>query len=115
MPPSVELEQPQEAVPSQKEVIVAEEQTADAQQEQEPKVAELPHFKLPQLWDHEQGWGPSMLPTKYNIVPYQPFNKNAHVGKVSDWTSQRQQNRTIHSNFGFEYNTAEQRGFKTVD
>ena len=50
----------------------------------------MARFELPQLEDVHAGWGPVSLPSGLGAVPFAPFNKDARVGRVSDWSSKYQ-------------------------
>ena len=41
------------------------------------------HFSLPPLDENPDGWGPHTLPEQFKDMPYQPYSKNTHIGKVS--------------------------------
>ena len=45
-------------------------------------------FSLPDLPDNSDGWGPTTEPTRFNNVPYAPFNKGDRLGRCCDWTQQ---------------------------
>eukprot|EP00118_Oscarella_pearsei_P014227 m.120530 g.120530 ORF g.120530 m.120530 type:complete len:550 (+) comp37734_c0_seq8:49-1698(+) len=49
-------------------------------------MASKPLFRVPDLQDNPDGWGPCELPTQFKGVPYQPFSKSDRLGKASDWT-----------------------------
>merc|ERR1711881_562553 len=72
-------------------------------------------------------WGPSTgaLPAKFLDMPYQPFKKQDHVGKVSDWTGatygDSRRTRIYNSSWGvgsdnaFASQAGEDANFKLVD
>jgi translation initiation factor 3 subunit D len=47
-----------------------------------------PAFKVPEVVDNTDGWGPSVVPSHLKEVPYAPFGKGDKLGKASDWTGQ---------------------------
>eukprot|EP00899_Mesostigma_viride_P010870 jgi/Mesvir1/19785/Mv13081-RA.2 len=45
-------------------------------------------FRIPEVVDNEDGWGPSTIPENLNEIPYAPFSKGDKLGKAADWTNQ---------------------------
>lgn len=43
-------------------------------------------FKVPEVEDNEEGWGPTSVPDHLSGVPYAPFGKSDKVGRISDFT-----------------------------
>ena len=49
--------------------------------------ASLASFVLPVIQDHPKGWGPHVIPSYLNEIPYAPYSKSDRLGKIADWTS----------------------------
>jgi Eukaryotic translation initiation factor 3 subunit 7 (eIF-3) len=43
-------------------------------------------FRVPEVQENEDGWGPTTLPPQLDGVPYAPFSKGDKVGRVADFT-----------------------------
>lgn len=43
-------------------------------------------FKVPEVEDNEDGWGPLSVPDRLSGIPYAPFGKGDKIGKISDFT-----------------------------
>ncbi|KAF0465211.1 translation initiation factor eIF-3, subunit D [Gigaspora margarita] len=54
-----------------------------------------PIFKLPEIIDNENGWGPSpaMLPEKFRDIPYAPYSKADKLGRIADWSAPEQKEK----------------------
>ncbi|CAG8814683.1 10231_t:CDS:2, partial [Racocetra persica] len=54
-----------------------------------------PFFKLPEIIDNENGWGPSpaMLPEKFRDIPYAPYSKADKLGRIADWSAPEQKEK----------------------
>ncbi len=54
-----------------------------------------PTFKLPEIIDNDNGWGPSpaMLPEKFRDIPYAPYSKADKLGKIADWSTPEQKEK----------------------
>ncbi|CAG8724772.1 16743_t:CDS:10, partial [Racocetra fulgida] len=54
-----------------------------------------PIFKLPEIIDNENGWGPSpaMLPEKFRDIPYAPYSKADKLGRIADWSTPEQKEK----------------------
>lgn len=44
-------------------------------------------FRVPEVEDNEDGWGPVSVPEHLAGVPYAPFGKGDKVGRISDFTA----------------------------
>ena len=47
-----------------------------------------PVFKVPDLQDNPEGWGPISGPERLKDVPYAPYGKGDRLAKAADWTQQ---------------------------
>ncbi|CAB4397368.1 unnamed protein product [Rhizophagus irregularis] len=56
---------------------------------------EEPSFKLPEIIDNDNGWGPSpvMLPEKFRDIPYAPYSKADKLGRIADWSTPEQREK----------------------
>ena len=45
-----------------------------------------PQFRVPEVEDNDDGWGPLTVPDHLAGIPYAPFGKGDKVGKISDFT-----------------------------
>ncbi|RIA93927.1 translation initiation factor eIF-3 subunit D [Glomus cerebriforme] len=54
-----------------------------------------PTFKLPEIIDNDNGWGPSpvMLPEKFRDIPYAPYSKADKLGRIADWSTPEQREK----------------------
>ena len=43
-------------------------------------------FKVPDVEDNDDGWGPLSVPEQLEGVPYAPYGKGEKVSKISDFT-----------------------------
>ncbi|CAG8544266.1 13237_t:CDS:2, partial [Ambispora leptoticha] len=52
-------------------------------------------FKLPEIIDNENGWGPSpaMFPEKFRDIPYAPYSKADKLGRIADWSTPEQKEK----------------------
>lgn len=51
------------------------------------RLDEMPaQFRVPEVEDNEEGWGPVSIPDHLSDIPYAPFGKGEKVGKISDFT-----------------------------
>eukprot|EP00951_Prasinocladus_malaysianus_P047626 scaffold651325_cov42-Prasinocladus_malaysianus.AAC.1 len=51
-------------------------------------AADRPTFRVPEVDDNADGWGPSVVPKHLKEVPYAIYGKGDKLGKASDWTGQ---------------------------
>nr|CAG8586161.1 5804_t:CDS:10 [Entrophospora candida]CAG8595959.1 2510_t:CDS:10 [Entrophospora candida] len=58
-------------------------------------MEEEPKFKLPEIIDNENGWGPSplMLPEKFRDIPFAPYSKADKLGRIADWFTPEQKEK----------------------
>ena len=49
-------------------------------------MAALEEFKVPEVEDNSDGWGPCSVPPQLAEIPFAPFSKSDRLGRVSDWT-----------------------------
>eukprot|EP00211_Chloroparvula_japonica_P001298 CAMPEP_0119132946 /NCGR_PEP_ID=MMETSP1310-20130426/12664_1 /TAXON_ID=464262 /ORGANISM="Genus nov. species nov., Strain RCC2339" /LENGTH=575 /DNA_ID=CAMNT_0007123615 /DNA_START=61 /DNA_END=1788 /DNA_ORIENTATION=+ len=45
-------------------------------------------FRVPEIYDNPDGWGPSNVVGQVKSIPYAPYNKGERVGRVADWSGQ---------------------------
>jgi hypothetical protein len=59
------------------------------------KNMDEPTFKLPEIIDNDNGWGPSpvMLPEKFRDIPYAPYSKADKLGRIADWSTPEQREK----------------------
>ena len=62
--------------------------------EQAKDTPEPFHFRLPDIHDNPEGWGPSDVPEQFKDTPYQPFSKGDRLGKVCG-TKKRTSSRCV--------------------
>ena len=42
-------------------------------------------FKLPDVEDNAEGWGPTSEPKQYTDVPFMPFGKGERLGRIAEF------------------------------
>ena len=40
------------------------------------------NFKMPEVFDNPEGWGPSAVPSDLSDLPYHTYTKGERIGKV---------------------------------
>ena len=48
-------------------------------------------FKLPQIEENVEGWGPTGVPTHLKDVPFMPYSKGDRLGRIADFGQMAQQ------------------------
>jgi translation initiation factor 3 subunit D len=43
-------------------------------------------YRVPEIPDNDDGWGPTTMPEQLEGVPYAPYGKGEKVGRISDFT-----------------------------
>ena len=44
-------------------------------------------FKLPDVEDNTEGWGPVSVPKQFADVPFMPFGKGERLGRIAEFGS----------------------------
>lgn len=50
-------------------------------------------FKLTDLQDNQEGWGPITMPHELQDVPFMPYSKGERLGRIADFGQQPGQQR----------------------
>jgi len=50
-------------------------------------------FKLTDLQDNQDGWGPITMPPEFQDVPFMPYSKGERLGRIADFGQQPGQQR----------------------
>ena len=46
----------------------------------------MAEFKLSQIENNDEGWGPTTVPTQFASIPFMPFSKGERLGRIADFT-----------------------------
>jgi translation initiation factor 3 subunit D len=54
-------------------------------------------FKLPDVEDNAEGWGPTSEPKQFADVPFMPFGKGERLGRIAEFGSAMGRNNNFQS------------------
>ena len=48
-------------------------------------------FKLPEVEENPEGWGPISVPPQFESIPFMPYSKGDRLGRIADFGQMAQQ------------------------